>query len=151
MDNIAFESLWQNSQASLTLALKQSAYATVAEVDGQIIGYQISTGSGYSAHLARLAVLPRLQRKAIGYQLVRDLLEYFANREIYRITVNTQDNNPRLAHPVSKTGVLADRRPLSGDGLPITGQSFKCCVNCGRRFGRNLHNQKHTRGVVWCC
>ena len=114
VDNTSFESLWQNSQDSLTLALKQAAYATVAEVDGQVIGYQISTGSGYSAHLARLAVLPRLQHKAIGYLLVRDLLEYFANREIYRITVNTQDNNSSSLALYQKMGFW-----LTGDQFQV--------------------------------
>jgi|UPI00046F568C N-acetylglutamate synthase-like GNAT family acetyltransferase len=93
VDHLAFDPLWQNSQESLELALQQSSCATIAELAGEIVGYQISTSAGYSAHLARLAVLPEMQKRSIGYWLVRDLLERFSHQELYRVTVNTQDNN----------------------------------------------------------
>lgn len=93
VDNRAFALLWQNSKESLRLAWKQSAYATVAKVEGKIVGYQISTVSGYNAHLARLAVYPEQQKKSLGYLLVQDLLQYFSRQNIFRVTVNTQDNN----------------------------------------------------------
>ena len=98
VDNLAFEPLWQNSLESLVFALQQSACSTVAVMDGEIVGYQISTASTYSAHLARLAVLPGLQKRSIGYTLVYDLLERLSRQEIYRVTVNTQgDNHASLA------------------------------------------------------
>ncbi len=93
VDNHAFTPLWQNSLDSLRLAYKQSAYATVAKLDGRIVGYQISTIAGYNAHLARLAVYPELQQRSIGYWLVYDLLRHFSSRSVFRVTVNTQDNN----------------------------------------------------------
>ncbi len=93
VDNRAFAPLWQNSFESLRLAYKQSAYATVAELNGKTVGYQVSTVTGYNAHLARLAVYPEQQGKSIGYWLVYDLLKHFSDHNIYRITVNTQDNN----------------------------------------------------------
>jgi len=34
-----------------------------------------------------------MQKRSIGYWLVRDLLERFSHQELYRVTVNTQDNN----------------------------------------------------------
>ena len=93
VDNRAFAPLWQNSKESLRLAWKQAAYATVAKMDGKIVGYQVSTISGYNAHLARLAVYPEQQKKSLGYLLVQDLLEHFSKQNIFRVTVNTQDNN----------------------------------------------------------
>ncbi|HVP20450.1 MAG TPA: GNAT family N-acetyltransferase [Anaerolineaceae bacterium] len=93
VDNRAFDPLWQNSFKSLGMALKQSAYATLAEVNGEIVGYQICTAGGYSAHLARLAVLPKIQKHSIGYLLVQDLLKYFSSQNVFRVTVNTQENN----------------------------------------------------------
>jgi len=104
VDNRAFDPLWQNSGESLKLALLQSAYATLAEEDGEIIGYQISTAAGFSAHLARLAVLPEKQRKSIGFLLVQDLLRYFSSQEMYRVTVNTQDNNHASLNLYRKLG-----------------------------------------------
>lgn len=95
VDQAAFDLLWQNSKRSLSLSLNQAAYATVAEMDGEIIGYQICTSFHYSAHLARLAVLPRLQGNAIGKWLVADLLHHFQRQNISRVSVNTQSDNKR--------------------------------------------------------
>jgi ribosomal-protein-alanine N-acetyltransferase len=114
VDNRAFDPLWQNSQESLDLALKQASYATLAEMNGEIIGYQICTSAGYSAHLARLAVLPEKQRNSIGYLLVQDLLKYFSSQDVYRVTVNTQDNNHASLNLYHKMGFW-----LTGDQFEV--------------------------------
>lgn len=94
VDKAAFEPVWHNSLETLSLAFQQSAWSTVAEDStGSIIGYQISTAIPLSGHLARLAVLPELQRGGIAFSLVRDLMVHFRNRGAWRVTVNTQDNN----------------------------------------------------------
>ncbi|HZU86326.1 MAG TPA: GNAT family N-acetyltransferase, partial [Anaerolineaceae bacterium] len=93
IDNLAFEPLWQNSQEEVLRSLVQSAYSTVAEVDHHIIGYQISTGSFFAAHLARLAIHPKYQHQSIGYLLVEDLQQHFLRMNVDRLTVNTQNNN----------------------------------------------------------
>ena len=94
MDQNSFERLWQNSLNVITCSYKQSNYATVAEKDGQLIGFQISSSSFESAHLARLAVLPPYQGAGIGSSLVYNLLEhYYHDLGIRRITVNTQSSN----------------------------------------------------------
>jgi len=65
----------------------------VAEREGQIIGYQVSTPTTRGGHLARLATLPQFQGQGIGYALVRDALSRFTQRGAQTITVNTQKNN----------------------------------------------------------
>lgn len=93
IDYVTFKEEWRNSPSSLALAYQQASWATVV-LDGQeVIGYQISTASQTSAHLARLAVHPRMQNKGIGYALVYDMLEEFYRRGINQITVNTQQDN----------------------------------------------------------
>ncbi len=114
VDNQAFAPLWQNSKESLRLALKQSAYASVAKSGDKIVGYQISTVAGLNAHLARLAVYPELQKRSIGYWLVYDLLRHFSKQEIYRITVNTQDNNQASLALYQKLGFW-----LTGEQFPV--------------------------------
>src|SRR5512146_287882 len=74
VDAAAFEPLWRNSLPALTKAYEQSSYASVAENDSGIVGYQISTGGSFGAHLARLAVLPKEQGRGIGAALVGDLI-----------------------------------------------------------------------------
>lgn len=93
LDKTAFGSLWHNSQTSLEYAFEQAAFATIADIDGDIVGYQISTYMQMGAHLARLATHPQYQRQGIGNAILRDLLMQFKQRGAMRITVNTQEDN----------------------------------------------------------
>lgn len=94
IDHLAFETIWRLSQDDLRYAASKSSYCTVAELDGEIIGYTMSSSSGMYAHLARLAIHPRLQRQHLGFALVQDLLDHFINRLNYwGVTLNTQHNN----------------------------------------------------------
>jgi ribosomal protein S18 acetylase RimI-like enzyme len=65
----------------------------VAEADGQIIGYQLSTRNPLGAHLARLAVRPESQGRGVGRALVADLIQQAERRSMYHLTVNTQNDN----------------------------------------------------------
>jgi ribosomal-protein-alanine N-acetyltransferase len=93
VDHGAFHPLWQLSEGSLASALSQSLLATVAERDGLIVGYQITTSSAKGAHLARLAVDPAHQRAGIGTLLVTDALHALRRRGVGRVSVNTQSDN----------------------------------------------------------
>jgi ribosomal-protein-alanine N-acetyltransferase len=93
LDKISFGSLWHNSHISLEYAFRQAAIATIATLEGEIVGYQISTSMQMGGHLARLATHPRYQRQGIGSALLRDLLIQFRQRGASRITVNTQQEN----------------------------------------------------------
>jgi len=93
IDSAAFVPIWRNSRDALELAYKQASIATVAELEDQMVGYQISTPTPLGGHLARLAVLPELQGKNIGFSLVSDMLQQFDRRGAQRITVNTQTDN----------------------------------------------------------
>jgi ribosomal protein S18 acetylase RimI-like enzyme len=97
-DADAFVPLWQNSFHALERAYSQAISATVAEQDGRVIGYQISTGAMLGGHLARLAVSKEAQGRGVGSALVHDLLHQLSLRNILRVTVNTQaDNDSSLA------------------------------------------------------
>jgi len=94
IDHLAFEPIWRLSMDDLHYASAKSSYCTVAELDGEIIGYTMSSSSGVYAHLARLAVRPDLQHQRLGFALVQDLLDHFINRLNYwGVTLNTQNNN----------------------------------------------------------
>ena len=62
-------------------------------INGEIIGYQLSTRNSFGTHLARLAVAPNHQGRGIGYLLVQDLLNQTRRAGLYRLTVNTQNDN----------------------------------------------------------
>lgn len=98
VDIQAFEPLWQYSRDALSGAYTQAAVATVAQAPDGIVGYQISTASSSSGHLARLAVRPDWQGCGVGIALVRHLLSRFHLWGTLRVTVNTQaDNQASLA------------------------------------------------------
>jgi len=112
IDHRAFRPMWRLSPQALEAALAQSAVATVADIDGDMVGYQITTASAVGAHLARLAVDPPLQGNGIGSLLVCDALRTLARRGLRRISVNTQaDNRPSL-------------RLYASLGFAPTGQSY---------------------------
>ncbi len=92
-DAASFDPLWQNPLETLRRAYAQALYATVAENENGIIGYQISTGGGQRAHLARLAVHPAVQGKGAGRALLNDLFVFLTYMGISRLSVNTQSDN----------------------------------------------------------
>lgn len=98
IDHSAFRPLWQNSLDSLRKAFRQPGINTVACIQGEIVGYQISTNLTIHGHLARLAVHETYQGQQIASALVDDLLHRFSRAGVWRVTVNTQaDNTPSLA------------------------------------------------------
>jgi ribosomal-protein-alanine N-acetyltransferase len=114
IDTASFSLVWQNSLTYLEIAFRQAAVATVAEYEGQLVGYQISTGTPIGGHLARLAVLPHLQGKGIGYALLYDLLNQFTRRGARIITVNTQKDNLASLSLYRKSGFQ-----MTGEEYPI--------------------------------
>lgn len=96
-DNASFDLLWHNSLETLERAFSQALFATVAESSAGIIGYQLTTGHGQRAHLARLAVHPSMQGRGVGQALLSDLFGYLTRIGASRLSVNTQsDNNVSL-------------------------------------------------------
>lgn len=98
VDLEAFGPFWHNTLDALQRARSQAIYATVAETETGVIGYQISTGNPVGAHLARLGVRPEAQGRGVGTALVRDLVQWLEKRQAVNISVNTQaDNTASLA------------------------------------------------------
>lgn len=93
VDHAAFHPPWQMSFSDLSAASRIAAYSTVALIDDAIVGYQMSTLYFDGAHLARLAVAPRVQGQRVGSALVEDMLHHFHQRGVQAMTVNTQQSN----------------------------------------------------------
>jgi len=106
VDHAGFDRLWRNSLATLRLGFSQVGFATVAQRNNEIVGYQISTRNSFGVHLARLAVLPQQQRHSIGYYLVQDLLNKARLGGLYRLTVNTQNDNQASLALYQKMGFV---------------------------------------------
>jgi ribosomal protein S18 acetylase RimI-like enzyme len=93
LDAASFHPLWHNPLETLRRAFKQSLFATVAEKDGRVIGYQFTTGTRGHAHLARLAIHPTVQKQNIGTGMLSDLFMKLTQSGIVKLSVNTQDDN----------------------------------------------------------
>jgi len=114
IDASAFAPLWRNSYPALQKALPQALFATVAEKDGQIIGYQLSTPNPLGAHIARLVVRKEAQGQGIGRSLLTDLFIQMRKRGLERLTVNTQDDNVISLALYQKTGFMR-----TGEQFPV--------------------------------
>ncbi|MCK5344565.1 MAG: GNAT family N-acetyltransferase [Candidatus Heimdallarchaeota archaeon] len=93
LDRESFNPIWHNTLKSLEEAFRQSYLASVAIEENKIIGYQISTISRSSIHLARLAVNPENQTKGIGSALLSNLIDQIRSKNREILSVNTQQNN----------------------------------------------------------
>ena len=113
-DAASFDPLWQNSLETLRRAYTQSLIATVAENEEGIIGYQLSTGGGQRAHLARLAVHAARQGRGVGRALLRDLFARLENHGIFRLSVNTQSDNVAYLSLYQKMGFVR-----TGEQYPV--------------------------------
>ncbi|MCC6803141.1 MAG: GNAT family N-acetyltransferase [Anaerolineae bacterium] len=104
IDNSAFAAPWQMSSDELRQALRIAASCTLAEMNGDIVGYQLSTLYFDGAHLARLAVAPQAQGIGVARTLLTDVLQRFARRNVHSMTVNTQLSNVRSQHLYANFG-----------------------------------------------
>jgi ribosomal protein S18 acetylase RimI-like enzyme len=114
VDGESFDPLWHNSQDTLGRALSQSLFATVAEDAGGIIGYQLTTGSGVRAHLARLAVCPAMQGRGVGRALLGNLFDTLVQGGYLKLSVNTQSDNSTSLKLYQKLGFVR-----TGETYPV--------------------------------
>jgi ribosomal protein S18 acetylase RimI-like enzyme len=114
IDAASFEPLWQNPLETLQRAYAQALYATVVENENGVIGYQISTGGGQRAHLARLAVHPAVQGQGAGRTLLNDLFVQLTYMGISRLSVNTQSDNQASLNLYQRMGFVR-----TGEQYPV--------------------------------
>ncbi|MEZ4861284.1 MAG: GNAT family N-acetyltransferase [Caldilineaceae bacterium] len=94
LDAAAFEPLWHFGQQDLQ-DLMQTSRIQLVLLEGAPVGYSALTVSGYSAHLARLAVHPAHQGRGIGRYLLWEALAYAQTQQVETVRLNTQVTNQR--------------------------------------------------------
>jgi ribosomal-protein-alanine N-acetyltransferase len=114
IDHAAFDAPWQLSATDIRFAQRQAASCTLAEYDGRIVAYELSTRHQTAGHLARLAVHPTMQGKKVGYLLLHNLLSRFEKRGVHTMTVNTQISNTNSQRLYNRFGFFRN-----GFDLPI--------------------------------
>lgn len=116
IDREAFGAFWHNSADALRRARNQSIWSTVAEDANGVVGFQISTGNPFGAHLARLGVRVEAQGRGVASALMHDLVQNSGALGAGRLSVNTQEDN---------TASLMLYRKL---GFARTGESFPVLI-----------------------
>ncbi|HMZ07113.1 MAG TPA: GNAT family N-acetyltransferase [Anaerolineales bacterium] len=114
VDLSAFGPFWHNSYDSLKRAYSQAVYSSVAEDETGVIGYQISTGNPFGAHLARLGVRPEAQGRGVGSTLVHELIRRLGLLPLGRLSVNTQEDNNASMRLYRRLGFM-----LTGETYPV--------------------------------
>lgn len=114
LDLQAFGPFWHNTRSALDRARLQAVYASVAEDSSGVIGYQLSTGNPFGAHLARLGVRKEAQGRGIGAALVSDLVDHLGPIHLSRISVNTQSDNEASLALYKKLGFIR-----TGEQYPV--------------------------------
>jgi len=95
LEEDAFIPLWRHSSQSLTLAYRQALSFDLAEIDGQIVGFQYSVEGQKkeSVHLVRITVAADWQNQGVGRALMASTLAGYWRRGIRQVTLNTQIDN----------------------------------------------------------
>lgn len=118
LDVLAFDLPWQMTDAALLKAFRSSIYATMVTRNDQIIGYQITTESDSTLHLARVAVHPEFQNQGIAGYLIHDLVLFMKRFHFKGLSVNTQSNNHASLALYRKMGFYK-----TGSSIPVMVQS----------------------------
>lgn len=95
LDSMAFNHIWRKSAGNFSEALASADSFTLAEIDGQVVGYTWYERYNRHAHLTRLAVHPAYQGLGIGAQLLHYAVTDALAQGVNMITLNTQESNAR--------------------------------------------------------
>jgi ribosomal-protein-alanine N-acetyltransferase len=95
LDASIFGPVWHKPVGNFEDALVRSFTFTVAEEDGQLIGYQWSDKLQDHGHITRLAVRPDWENKGVGTRLLTEAMTTMVEAGVAWITLNTQESNLR--------------------------------------------------------
>jgi ribosomal-protein-alanine N-acetyltransferase len=95
LDERIFDPIWHKPAGNFEEALAQAYVFTVAEKEGQIVGYLWCDRHERHGHITRLAVQPGWEGKGVGTRLLTEALTVMGKAGIGWITLNTQESNQR--------------------------------------------------------
>jgi ribosomal-protein-alanine N-acetyltransferase len=104
VDQAAFEAPWNLTPEELRQGFRQSFSTTVAELNGELVGYSFSTAGFGVSHLARLCTHSVHQGVGVGGALLRHSLERLGRYGSLPVTLNTQSSNVRSQRLYARFG-----------------------------------------------
>ena len=93
IEQVCFEDLWRYDRVAFLDIAATHPYFVVAELDGQVVGYQFNSCDEDLGYLVRIAVHPAASRQGIGVRLMAEAIRYFQHERVSRIMLNTQEDN----------------------------------------------------------
>lgn len=95
LDKDIFGPIWHKPINNFEEALARAFIFSVAELNGEIVGYQWCEAHERHGHITRLAVRPDCEGQGIGTRLLTETLATLLKAGVNWITLNTQESNLR--------------------------------------------------------
>jgi ribosomal-protein-alanine N-acetyltransferase len=114
LDKHIFSPIWHKPISSFEEALARAFVFTVAEQDGEIVGYQWCEKQKGHGHITRLAVGPDWEGRGVGTRLLTEALVSMVKAGVNWITLNTQESNLRSQTLYERHGFR-----LTGDRVAV--------------------------------
>lgn len=95
VEQACFATLWQRDAADFLDVAESYPYFVVAEDEHGIVGYQFNAVDALTGYLVRIAVHPRAWGTGVGTRLMAEAVRYFERRHVWRIVLNTEEDNHR--------------------------------------------------------
>lgn len=112
LEQNCFEDLWRYDRVAFIDIAKTHPYFVVAELNGQVVGYQFNALDGDIGYLVRIAVHPSMSKQGIGTRLMAEAIRFFQQARVSRILLNTQDDNTSAHRLYERFGFI--RMPQMG-------------------------------------
>jgi len=114
LDRQIFGPIWHKPISSFEEALAQAFIFSVAEQDGEIVGYQWCEKNDRHGHITRLAVQADWQGQGVGTRLLTEALVRLVEAGVNWVTLNTQESNLRSQTLYERQGFH-----LTGDRVAV--------------------------------
>ena len=95
IEEACFEDFWRYDAPSFEDIATTHPYFVVAELQGNVVGYQFNALEDEFGYLVRIAVHPSANGQGIGVRLMSEAITFFQHSRVLRIMLNTQDDNLR--------------------------------------------------------
>lgn len=103
IDRASFDEFWRYDAETLGGYMGTERLA-VAEENGRVIGYTLSTVKGPVGTLGRLAVAPVEQRRGVGANLLAEAIGWMTRRGVRSVTLCTQEHNAASRRLYARAG-----------------------------------------------
>jgi [ribosomal protein S18]-alanine N-acetyltransferase len=95
IERVCFEDFWRYDILSFEDIAATHPYFVVAELNGNVVGYQFNALEDEFGYLVRIAVHPSVKGQGVGVRLMSEAITFFQQAHVLRIMLNTQDDNAR--------------------------------------------------------